>query len=324
MVTASDFRTENIEHAEAYLQDDCGWQSRVPLNRGRFSYSRRSWSSDKVAVSIVECGVDEVVRASVPSSMVLLHMPQDHADRYQVGRRSLTAAADRAVLLPPNHDYTMRSTAGFSLAFAIDADLLTAALEDHSPGRRGHTLIKPLEARLTEPERLQLFTWYLRFRQLAIAEPMHGEDGSLRALESELVDFCIERILNNCGRQPLSRRNQERVDYLVDWIERHLAEPISVERLAEVAGIGTGGLNRIFKASRSMAPMEFVQSRRLAAARKRMCKANGHTLVSRIALDCGFTHLGRFARSYGQAFGERPSDTLENARRGGRQVTPTR
>jgi transcriptional regulator GlxA family with amidase domain len=36
--------------------------------------------------------------------------------------------------------------------------------------------------------------------------------------------------------------------------------------------------------------------------------------VTRVAMDCGFFHLGRFARDYRQAFGESPSVTLGGRR----------
>jgi len=36
--------------------------------------------------------------------------------------------------------------------------------------------------------------------------------------------------------------------------------------------------------------------------------------VSHAAMDCGFTHLGRFAAAYRDAYGESPSRTLARAR----------
>jgi transcriptional regulator GlxA family with amidase domain len=36
--------------------------------------------------------------------------------------------------------------------------------------------------------------------------------------------------------------------------------------------------------------------------------------IADIALNCGFTHLGRFAIAYSEKFGELPSETLEKIR----------
>jgi AraC-like DNA-binding protein len=53
-------------------------------------------------------------------------------------------------------------------------------------------------------------------------------------------------------------------------------------------------------------------------------RADRSTTVLGIALKCNFQNQGHFARDYRLAFGERPSDTMELARRrappGGRQA----
>ncbi|MEJ2258079.1 MAG: AraC family transcriptional regulator [Woeseiaceae bacterium] len=314
MIIRSEFHTKDIEFVEARHQEEYGWHSRVLLKRESFGYSIRTWKSGDVVIGSVECAVDEVVRACVPRSTVLIHLPQDHANRYRIGRQSLTAMADRAVLLPSNHEYTLKSMYGRKLGLSVNAELLVAELEKHRSGRRGHTLIKPHEIRLTMPARGRLFALYRRFRLLADAAPDPGHDRAVQLLNTELAAWCAERILENEGCQPLSPRNRMRADQIVDWIDRHLAEPISVDRLAELSGIRDGGLNKIVKAARGMAPMELVQSRRLAAAQRMLRSADEDTLVTRVALDCGFSHLGRFASAYRHAFGEAPCDTLKRAR----------
>jgi transcriptional regulator GlxA family with amidase domain len=50
---------------------------------------------------------------------------------------------------------------------------------------------------------------------------------------------------------------------------------------------------------------------RLNAVRTALHQSSRPSLtVTDAATDCGFFELGRFAASYKQAFGERPSDTL--------------
>jgi AraC-like DNA-binding protein len=39
-----------------------------------------------------------------------------------------------------------------------------------------------------------------------------------------------------------------------------------------------------------------------------------HELISSIALDCGFQHLGRFSLSYRETYGESPRDTVAQGR----------
>jgi transcriptional regulator GlxA family with amidase domain len=61
--------------------------------------------------------------------------------------------------------------------------------------------------------------------------------------------------------------------------------------------------------------MRYVTERRLTAARRRLDAPRAGDDVTRVAVACGFCHLGRFAGAYLRAFGERPSDTLDAARR---------
>jgi AraC-like DNA-binding protein len=65
---------------------------------------------------------------------------------------------------------------------------------------------------------------------------------------------------------------------------------------------------------RGQSPLEWVAARRLAAARARLLKGAAGVEISRVALDCGFTHLGRFSAAYRLAYGELPSATLAAAR----------
>lgn len=314
LITRADFQTDDVERTRAFFQDGYGWHSRVQSNKGPYGFSVHSWSSTRVSVGSIECRAHEVIRAHVPPSIVLIHLPLDHQNRYSIGRSSLTAMSDRAVILPSDYEYSLRSTPGLRFGLAIDGDLLAEKLENRWPGGRGQTRITAHEMQLTAAERQQLFTLYRRFRDLAKLELSPDEDPAVWALESEIASWCAETILKHAGCQPFTSRDQVRMDQTIDWIDRNLAHQISVRRLAEVSFISPRLLTKICKAHCGMAPIELVQSRRLAATQRQLCNAAEDTAVSKVALDCGFTHLGRFARAYRRAFGELPSETLKKAR----------
>lgn len=61
--------------------------------------------------------------------------------------------------------------------------------------------------------------------------------------------------------------------------------------------------------------MRFVAERRLAAAHRSLVRAGPGDDVTTIATGAGFNHMGRFATSYRQAFGESPSESLKRALR---------
>jgi transcriptional regulator GlxA family with amidase domain len=95
-----------------------------------------------------------------------------------------------------------------------------------------------------------------------------------------------------------------------------LGEELTVPALAAELGIGTRALQLAFRAHRGVSPRDVIAGLRLDAAHARLRAATPADSVTRIALDCGITHLGRFAARYRERFGEAPSETLASVHRG--------
>lgn len=99
------------------------------------------------------------------------------------------------------------------------------------------------------------------------------------------------------------------------YIAAHWDQAITIEDLAKVTETSTRSLFRTFKASRGCSPLEFVRQQRLKHARRMLEESTDATKVTDVALACGFNDLGRFAKEYAAAFGERPSEVLTRRRR---------
>jgi transcriptional regulator GlxA family with amidase domain len=121
-------------------------------------------------------------------------------------------------------------------------------------------------------------------------------------------------IVEQSGEAAISEPTLQRMERLGRWVDAHLAEAITLDRLCALSGIGGRRLQKSVMALRGQSPLEWVTARRLAAARARLLEGAAGVEVSRVALDCGFTHLGRFSAAYRQAYGELPSATLAAAR----------
>ena len=63
-----------------------------------------------------------------------------------------------------------------------------------------------------------------------------------------------------------------------------------------------------------MSPTAYVTLRRLEGARRSLEEPDAETSVTKVAVACGFFHLGRFAEAYRSRYGETPSRTLDKAR----------
>ncbi|BBF98907.1 MULTISPECIES: AraC family transcriptional regulator [Pseudonocardia] len=85
---------------------------------------------------------------------------------------------------------------------------------------------------------------------------------------------------------------------------------VPVAELARVAGVGERTLLAVFRRHLGTTPAAHSRRIRLDRARRDLLGGGPHASVTRIALDNGFAHAGRFAAAYRARFGEHPSVTL--------------
>lgn len=88
-------------------------------------------------------------------------------------------------------------------------------------------------------------------------------------------------------------------------------EPLTISAVAQQVGVSTRSLQHAFRVHRSAGPLETLARIRLENARLRLLCAEPLETVSGIALDCGFSHLGRFSILYRKSYDETPSETLK-------------
>ena len=70
-----------------------------------------------------------------------------------------------------------------------------------------------------------------------------------------------------------------------------------------------------FRQHVGVAPMAYLKKYRLEQVRRQLLEDRSSHNVSSIAIDWGFTHLGRFSIEYRKLFGEAPSHTAGRRRR---------
>jgi transcriptional regulator GlxA family with amidase domain len=99
---------------------------------------------------------------------------------------------------------------------------------------------------------------------------------------------------------------------LMDWIRERLAEPLSVERLADQAAMSPRHFARAFRAETGLTPAKAVERLRLEAARMRV-EASGEP-IDRVAEAVGFGDPERMRRAFLRAFGQPPQALRRAAR----------
>lgn len=100
------------------------------------------------------------------------------------------------------------------------------------------------------------------------------------------------------------------------WLRAHLHERVQLDHLASAAGTASRTLETHFRQFLGTTPLGWVRQARLTEARRALLAGGAEQSVTRVAVQSGFTQLGRFAVQYRRQFGEAPSATLRRARSG--------
>lgn len=176
-------------------------------------------------------------------------------------------------------------------------------------------------------------------RQLMRADPRFGETAQRRladimsrldAAQAELspsaADFWQRSIVEVFAATvlralPPIRENPVRsYPRLVRDVERYVDErPLRAVHISEICSklnVSRRALHRAFDDVLGVGPVAFFRRKRLHAAYTALSQACDDTpSVTNIAMEHGFTELGRFAQAYRSLFGETPSQTLRSAAR---------
>ncbi|WP_437967857.1 GyrI-like domain-containing protein [Sorangium sp. So ce260] len=95
---------------------------------------------------------------------------------------------------------------------------------------------------------------------------------------------------------------QKRVNRVIDYIEAHRAEELSLEALAAVAAFSPFHFHRVFKSMTGENLREFIQRTRLETAANHLTQRPRADILE-IALENGFSSASAFARAFKERFG---------------------
>jgi AraC-like DNA-binding protein len=286
--------------------------------RARMHHLRQGNAS----VNRLEYGAEVEIDPERLDDFFLVHIPVAGHAAIACGNRRFDSTPQAASLVSPTLPLHMRWHAGNA---QVCVRFERAMVEQHCAAHLGHALDEPLEF---EPE-LRLDTpagqYFLRLvnlfaEDLTLARCLPGDVHPLAnaRVAEHFVSALLNALLygqNSNISAALARPEAAAAPHFVrrveDYIRHHDTEPLTIEKLAGVAGVSTRTLFAGFRDFRRVSPMTFLKSFRLDKARAALQsgEVGGVAGVTKIALDNGFAHLGRFARHYRSRFGELPSAT---------------
>ena len=103
----------------------------------------------------------------------------------------------------------------------------------------------------------------------------------------------------------MSKAYAQRFERVFAYVERHLDEPLSVERLSRVAHFSKFHFHRQFSQYAGIGVSAYVRLLRLRRASYQLVFSMKRVID--IALEAGFESPEAFARAFRQAFGQSPS-----------------
>jgi AraC family transcriptional regulator len=139
-------------------------------------------------------------------------------------------------------------------------------------------------------------------------------DGLTAALAAHLIaTYTIDRWTPSPAPRGLDAPRLKRV---LDYVDAHLAEPISLERLAAEASLSPFHFSRLFREATGLTPHRYVTARRVRAAQAAL--ALGRASLLEVALTNGFGSQENFIRVFRKSTGLTPGEFRKQARSGPR------
>lgn len=107
-------------------------------------------------------------------------------------------------------------------------------------------------------------------------------------------------------RPPLlgQRLSEAQMDRLLEFVEAHLEDDLSVEDLANVLDLSRFHFSRIFKSTTSQSPYQFLLERRIKRSTDLLRSSN--LSIADIAMKCGFRSVPQFEEAFRRGMGTRP------------------
>ena len=126
-----------------------------------------------------------------------------------------------------------------------------------------------------------------------------------------IYDYLLEFYRQSANKStPGGTDKRELLLPVLNYIDDHFSEDFPMTVLAELAGVSSQHLCRIFKETMHMRPTEYVTYRRISEAKLLLLHTN--TSVSEIGIRCGFTDAGYFSTVFKRCEGMSPAEYRKN------------
>ncbi|MBT8766666.1 AraC family transcriptional regulator [Metapseudomonas boanensis] len=288
-----------------------------PLRPGeRVSASMHHVSRGRLSLNRLEYGATVDIDPGRLESFYLVQVPIQGRARIKCGGHSFISTPELASLISPDLPLWMRWEADApQLALRIDQ----SEMRHHCAQHLGYVPDKALEFSPELDLRNPGGRYFLQLLEMlvdAIAQTQHPihQPLVLKQFESVLLNALIygqphnfrERMEGDGRPRGISPHFVRRTE---EYMRAHAHEPLTIEQLAEYAGVSVRTLFAGFREFCDTSPMAYLRNLRLEQVHLELSR-QPQASVTDVAFKWGFAHLGRFAQEYKRRYGCLPSETL--------------
>lgn len=134
-----------------------------------------------------------------------------------------------------------------------------------------------------------------------------GYELSVKISLMTFIHYFIENQLCIRGNDTVStNKSTLQIKRIINYIEEHYNEKITLETLSDYAGISIYHLAHMFKKCTGQSPVEYINHYRLSMAANKLMETDEQIIG--IAIDTGFNNISYFNRTFKKRFGVTPKE----------------
>ena len=312
------FRSSDVDETRRIVADIyCGHRLQQVCSRQQLDYVHVLQQLGALSFSEMSYGAEVRILPDGRRDFFLLQIPIAGTDRLQVDGAECMNHGLTASMQGPDSCLAMHWSADCR-KFVIRFE--RRALERHAVALLGEVvgprLAFPVTLDLTAPRARAWVSTARHVSQELGRDAALAEEGLVRHdLEQMLMTTAVNWLRVDLGSdRPTGAVLPRHVRQAQDYMRAHADLAISVEMLAEVAGVSGRALYDGFQRFLGVSPMRHLRDLRMERARAELLQPDARASVTRIATRWGFFQLGRFAGDYRRRFGESPNETLQRSR----------
>lgn len=265
-----------------------------------------------ISLNRLKYGADVDIEPGPLDDFYLIQMPLSGHAHITSGNQQIDSDADYASVLSPADATVMRWSADCDqLMVRIDRLLVDRAIGAVSGQLTPQTVRFQLGFRWRD-----CVPWRCLVHYLSECASHPFDAAQYRLMVSNIEQLVVSTLVST---QPHDMREAKsarcatvlprHVKRVQDFLRANVAEPVTADQMASVAGVSLRSLYAGFKEYCGVSPMQYLRTLRLDGARADLLGESGCNVAS-IAMRWGFGHLGRFSSEYKDRFGESPSQTI--------------